>query len=402
MRCAWGPVLRISPNVRAAVPNGGARVGPEKGGVGPEKRSPQRPASVFCRMLSAPRQWTLRQKDRAAEAVFLGLLSVVIPLSIGFQIFPRFSWTLSLVLVNCLQVPAIVLLYRWYLPQTLLRRRFALFFLLLPVYILVYELNVRAVSLLLQQLPFIPQQYRYNLSLGHPGSVPPLFVQNLDYTLLILLAATGFVYIREWFRRQTELERLQADKWRLELEGLKAQVQPHFFFNTLNNLYALSLQGSPRTPVMIAHLSGIMRYVLYEAQSTQVPLSKEIAFLQSFIDLEKIRHSNEDDIRFAVQGQPEGRLIEPLLLLPLVENCFKHSLQQRIPGNRVELLLQVTEGELVFQTSNLKAAPAAPSGPGGIGLQNVRKRLELLYPGRHSLDVLDESGRFTVTLTLQW
>ncbi|GAB4094367.1 sensor histidine kinase [Flaviaesturariibacter terrae] len=353
-------------------------------------------------MLSAPARWTSRQKDRAAESVFLLLLSVVIPLSIGLQIFPRFSWTLSLVLVNCLQVPAIILLYRWYLPQTLLQRRFGLFFLLLPVFIAIYELNVRASSLLVQALPFVPEQYRHNLSLGGPDRFPPVFVQNLDYTLLILLSAVGFVYIRAWFGRQAALDTLQAEKWRLELEGLKAQIQPHFFFNTLNNLYALSLQGSPRTPVMIAHLSGIMRYVLYEARGEQVPLSKEIAFLHSYIDLERIRHSNEDEILLDVQGSPVGRLIEPLLFLPLVENCFKHSLQQRIPGNRVELLLQSGESELVFQTSNLKAAAPAVSAPGGIGLQNVRKRLELLYPGRHSLEVHDESGRFTVTLTLQW
>ncbi|RYY86455.1 MAG: histidine kinase [Chitinophagaceae bacterium] len=352
-------------------------------------------------MLTAPARWTQRQRDLAAEAVFLLILSVVIPLSIGFQIFPRFSWTLSLVLINCLQLPVIVLLYRWYLPQTLLRRRYLLFFAMLPLYIIAYEVNVRAVSLFVQALPFVPKQYRYNLSLGQADKLPPLLVQNLDYTLLILLAAVGFVYVRAWVGRQSALEALQSDKLRLELEGLKAQIQPHFFFNTLNNLYALSLQSSPRTPAMIAHLSSIMRYVLYQAAAERVPLSKEIAFLNSYIDLERIRHNNEEEILLEVQGMPAGHQVAPLLLLPLVENCFKHSLQKRIPGNRVELLLQADDRELVFQTTNLKA-PIATEGPGGIGLTNARKRLGLLYPGKHSLEVLDESDRFTVTLTLQW
>lgn len=342
---------------------------------------------------------TSLQQRRATEAAFLALLTVLVPLAVGLQLFDRFSFTLCLIAVSLLQLPALLLLLRLYLPRTLLRRRYGLFALLLPLWIAVYELNARASYFLLTHLSFVPAAYRHNLESAHYTQVPPLLIQNLDYTILILLASAGFLYFGENSRRQQDLAQLQADKWRLELEGLRAQVQPHFFFNTLNNLYALSLQGSPRTPVMIAHLSGIMRYVLYEAQSSQVPLAKEIAFLHSFIDLERIRHDNEDGIRFLVQGTPEGRLIEPLLLLPLVENCFKHGLQQ---GNPVELLLQVSDAELVFQTSNAKPATGAGSAPGGIGLQNVRKRLELLYPGRHQLDVLEESGRFTVTLTLQW
>ncbi|RYZ22802.1 MAG: hypothetical protein EOO16_07575 [Chitinophagaceae bacterium] len=353
-------------------------------------------------MLSSSRRWTALQKERAGEAAFLLLLSVIIPLAIGLQIFPRASWTLSLVLLNCLQVPVILLLYRWYLPQTLLKRRFALFFLLLPVYLVVYELNVRGVSLLMQQLPFVPEQYRLNLASAHPESVPPVLVQNLDYTILVILSTTGFVFIQEWMRRQDALDSLRAEKLRLELEGLKAQIQPHFFFNTLNNLYALSLQQSPRTPVMIANLSGIMRYVLYEARQPVVPLSKEIAFLHSFVELERIRHSDEAAVQFEVQGHPEDRLIEPLLFLPLVENCFKHSLQRGIAGNTVLLALSIDPQELTFQTQNAVAPPGQRAEPGGIGLANVRQRLALLYPGRHSLETGEENGQFTVTLTLQW
>ncbi|RYY94912.1 MAG: histidine kinase, partial [Chitinophagaceae bacterium] len=174
-----------------------------------------------------------------------------------------------------------------------------------------------------------------------------------------------------------------------------------FFFNTLNNLYALSLQGSPKTSVTIANLSGIMRYVLYEAQQGQVLLAREIAFIHSYLDLERIRHDDEDAIRFDVQGTPDGRLIEPLLFLPLIENCFKHSLQQGIAGNSVRLVLHIAEGELVFQTSNAVAPAEQRPAPGGIGLQNVRKRLALLYPGRHTLDVAAADGQFTVTLSLQ-
>lgn len=346
--------------------------------------------------------WSYRQKSRAGELVFLFLLSVVIPMAVGLQLWSQFSFTLSLIFVNLLQIPAILLLYKIYLPQTILKNRYSWFFLLLPVYLLIYELNSRFSTIITSQLSFIPEGYRANLKSAHADRFPPVLIQNLDYTLLVLLATAGFLYVRENSRRQHALNQLQADKLRLELEGLKAQIQPHFFFNTLNNLYTLSLQGSPRTSVMIANLSGIMRYVLYEANQPLVLLSKEIAFLHSFIDLERIRHSDEDSISFCVQGHPEGRMIEPLLFLPLVENCFKHSLQQRIPGNQVQLILNVDEEELTFQTQNLIAPKEARPERGGIGLDNVRKRLELLYPNRHSLDILEENDRFIVTLTLQW
>ncbi|GAA4344154.1 sensor histidine kinase [Flaviaesturariibacter amylovorans] len=343
----------------------------------------------------------LRHRDRLAEGAFLAVLTVLVPMAIGVQLYTDFSFTASLVLVNLLQVPAIALLYRWFLPHTLMRRRWALFFGGLPVYILIYEVNTRAGSWIVRHLPFVPEGYRGNLASANPDSIPPLLLQNLDYTLLILLSAIGFLFVLESFRRQHTVDQLQADKLRLELEGLKAQVQPHFFFNTLNNLYALSLQGSPKTSVTIANLSGIMRYVLYEAQQAQVLLAKEIAFIHSYLDLERIRHADENAIQFTVQGTPEGRLIEPLLFLPLIENCFKHSLQQGIAGNRVHLVLSISDDELLFQTSNATAPAGSRAEPGGIGLQNVRKRLALLYPGRHALDVADVNGQFTVTLSLQ-
>ncbi|RYY92392.1 MAG: histidine kinase, partial [Chitinophagaceae bacterium] len=277
-------------------------------------------------------------QSRAGEAAFLLLLTVLIPAAVGLQVFDRLAYTLCLVGLSMLHLPSLLLLYKYYLPQMLLRRRYGLLVALLPVYIFIYELNARLSYYIYMRLPFIPAGYREKLQGAHFDSIPPLLIQNLDYTLLILLAAAGFLFMRDSQRRQQDLAVLQADKWRLELESLQAQVQPHFFFNTLNNLYALSLQASPRTPVMIAHLSGIMRYVLYEARNGQVPLAKEIAFLHSYLDLERIRHEREDAIRFAVQGRPEGHLVEPLLFLPLVENCFKHSLQQAIPGNSIELL----------------------------------------------------------------
>lgn len=196
---------------------------------------------------------------------------------------------------------------------------------------------------------------------------------------------------------------LQAEKLRLELNQLKSQVQPHFFFNTLNNLYSLSVQGSPKTPVVIANLSSIMRYVLYESAAEKVALSKEINFMQNYIDLERLRHNDPTIIQFNVQGHSENLLIEPLLFLPLIENCFKHSLQQATQPSPIVISMLIDEHEIIFETRNKKADVLAslPTKPGGIGLLNVRKRLSLLYPDKHQLQIEEDLHNFNVTLSIE-
>lgn len=346
--------------------------------------------------------WSYLRKVRVAEILYLLILSVIIPFSVGVQIFSHFSHTLSLIFLNILQIPSILLLYKWFLPVTLLKKKWGWFALGLPFYLLIYELNARIAFMIAINLPFIPEAYRNNLSSVKPWTWSGSLIQNMDYTLLIMLSAIGLLFVRELFKRQHMVDQLQSDKLRLELDQLKSQIQPHFFFNTLNNLYALSLQGSPQTSVSIANLSSIMRYVLYEAREEKVLLAKEIAFMHSYLELERIRHSDERLIQFGVQGNPNGILIEPLLFLPLIENCFKHSLQHKIPGNQVQILMTIDEEEITFQTTNLKVATEQKSKQdGGIGLHNVKKRLELLYPGKHQLLTTDEDSKFIATLTLQ-
>jgi sensor histidine kinase YesM len=346
--------------------------------------------------------WSYNKKIRLAECIYLTILSVIIPLTVGLQIFDRFSFTLSYILLNLLQLPSILLFYRWLLPRTLFNSRYWWFVAALPVYLLVYELNSRLAYFIEINLSIIPEQYQQNLLSAQPFKWTGRLIQNMDYTLLILLSSIGMVFIRELFKRQHIVDQLRSDKLQLELEQLKSQVQPHFFFNTLNNLYSLSLQGSPKTSVTIANLSGIMRYVLYQAREEKVLLAKEIAFLHSYIDLERIRHTDEEIIQFGVQGNPNGLLIEPLLFLPLIENCFKHSLAYKIPGNQVQIMMTIDEEEINFQTANLVTAKSEGRlKEGGIGLHNVRKRLKLLYPDRHQLLVNEEEHRFITTLSIQ-
>lgn len=324
---------------------------------------------------------------------------------VGLQIFSQFSHTLSLVFVNLLQLPAIVLFYRGYLPYTVGVRKYWLALLLFPVYILIYELSCRLGALATIEMPFIPPDYRTKLASAHPGDFTRgYFNQTFGYTCLVLLAGTSLYVVKLLFRSKHYLSALEMEKLRLELNHLKAQVQPHFFFNTLNNMYALSRQQSPRTPQMITDLSAIMRYVLYGANREKVPLQQEVAFIRSYIQLENLRHAQPEIIDFSVQGDITGLSIEPLLFLPLVENTFKHALHTDMPDKWVKLVLVVDDDELIFQTSNAlyPGKQLSNQGPGGIGLVNVRKRLELLYPGRNELVIHNDPNCFTVTLTIAY
>lgn len=343
-----------------------------------------------------------RQRSILTEIIFLFVMSVMIPLAVGAQIFSYFSFTLSLVLVNCLQIPSIMLFYRVVLPYITGKRGY-LYLWMLPVYLVIYELNSRLASLTIIALPFIPKEYRDNLRSVHPENFSHgYFNQTIGYTCLVLLAASSLYAIKMLQKKQHSMYQLETEKLKLELTHLRSQVQPHFFFNTLNNMYSLSVQGSPKTSAMIADLSGIMRYVLYETEHEKVMLQKEVNFIRSYIELESIRYDDPDIIDFAVQGDINGIQIEPMLFLPLVENAFKHSLHRDIAGKWVKVFLSVDEEELVFQTSNLKKPGVIPqeNNNSGIGLKNVRKRLELLYPGRHQLAIHDEDESFTVTLTI--
>ena len=168
-------------------------------------------------------------------------------------------------------------------------------------------------------------------------------------------------------------------------------------------MYALSMQNSPKTPLMIKDLSAIMRYMLYDTRYEKVLLQQEVDFIKSYINLENLRHTQSNIIDFAIQGDITGVKIEPLLFLPLIENTFKHALHEDIADKWVRLVLVIDEDELVFQTSNPQAADKYNDAKvqSGIGLENVRKRLHLLYPNRHELLIHDEGDIFTANLTIR-
>ncbi len=381
----------------------------------PPKFNPQKPMfieklrvltnnDVILKMSFSFSSLNYKQKSLVAEIVFLFVIGVVSPFAVGLQTWSWISFTFSYVFLTVLGLPVIMLFYRVYLPYTVGRDRYFLAALLFPCYILLYELSNRLTMVVTIAMPFIPKGYRDGLKYAQPLNFSKVFFNEyFGYTILVLLSVTSLYVLKLLFKNRHNLFVLENEKLKMELNHLKAQVQPHFFFNTLNNMYALSIAGSPKTPAMIADLSGIMRYVLYNAEQDKVPLQQEVDFIKSYIELENLRHNSKESIEFSVQGDISNVVIEPLIFLPLIENTFKHSLQKDLPDKWVKLVLTVDEEELIFQTSNPKNADGAVAGlEGGIGLKNVKKRLDLLYPGRHQLNIHEEGNVFTATLVIKY
>ena len=198
---------------------------------------------------------------------------------------------------------------------------------------------------------------------------------------------------------RTELIKMNTE---LELNLLKSQINPHFLFNTLNNIYSLSLQKSDRSPEMILKLSDLMRYMLYECNVPLIDLQREIQFLQDYIDLEKIRHGEKVEILFSVQGAPDGLKIPPLLLIPFVENAFKHGVNAQFGNAWVHINLLLENNQIVFEIKNNKPQTATQRNlnSSGIGIENAKKRLQLIYPNKHVLEINDLPATFHIKLSI--
>ena len=206
----------------------------------------------------------------------------------------------------------------------------------------------------------------------------------------------------DWFRNQQIKSTLLTQNQASELALLRFQLSPHFFFNTLNNIYTLVYKKSDEAPEAVMKLSEIMRYMLYESNTDFVGLKTEIEYLNSFIELQLLRVKKRDFVNLNISGELENKQIPPMLLIPFVENAFKHGNKDISPGLFIDL--NVREKNLSFIVTNFKKKSINNMGNdkiGGIGLQNLKRRLELLYPGSHKLNVIENITNYTVELFLE-
>jgi sensor histidine kinase YesM len=224
------------------------------------------------------------------------------------------------------------------------------------------------------------------------------FITCLVLTTLLKLS-------KSWFLVNTlQRELLEKEKQRVqeELKALKAQVNPHFFFNTLNSIYSMSLDKDERLPATVLQLSELMRYFLYQSNDDQVPLSKEIAVLKDYIALQRIRSDGNLDVKTEIEVDAGQQKIAPLLLITFLENAFKHGVKGEVGATFIKLMIRVKGNRLNFLLENNKGhVDSIEKGDNkGLGLGNVKRRLELLYPGRHDLVIQDRGKDFIVNLQL--
>lgn len=222
---------------------------------------------------------------------------------------------------------------------------------------------------------------------------------SITYTLGITMSLK---MVKQWYERERVAENLERINMETELKYLKTQINPHFLFNSLNSLYALTLQKSDSAPELVLKLSEILRYVLYEGSEQWVSLEKEINYLKSYLDLEKIRNGDRLNLEFNIHGNPSTKQIAPMLFLTFLENSFKHGINQKAEGGFVKIDMDIKDSSLSFSIENSRPEEKEKrlnGKSGGIGLENIKKRLTLLYPGRHELTINDEES-YTVRLDL--
>jgi two-component system, LytTR family, sensor kinase len=200
------------------------------------------------------------------------------------------------------------------------------------------------------------------------------------------------------YHTQKNLRELEKEKFSAEMRLLKAQINPHFFFNTLNSLYGLALKGSEKTAKAVLRLSELMHYMLYEARADKVLLKDEISHLENYIGIEQMRFGDRLDLSFEYSGDLSGKLIAPLLLLPFVENAFKHGLTDE--AGWITITLKVIGRRLFLKVENSNC-PKAGQNSHGLGLENIKRRLELSYPRKYDLKIIENKEIFEAALNLE-
>jgi len=218
--------------------------------------------------------------------------------------------------------------------------------------------------------------------------------------LYVIGLTSAIKFTADFMIEQNKNRQLKALQYKTELKYLKAQIQPHFFFNTLNNLYALTIQKSDKAPKVVLKLSDIMKYVIYDTSKKRIPLIQEIDHIDNYIELEKMRYNNRIHSEVNISGNIDNVTVVPLLFLPFIENAFKHGLQNN-EKLKLYISFERSDRQLTFiSKNNFNTEIPSGSKSGGIGNKNVERRLQLLYQDKYSLYIKNENNKYEVLLKI--
>jgi sensor histidine kinase YesM len=249
---------------------------------------------------------------------------------------------------------------------------------------------------------FIGEPYALSLYRRSATNIHLSLLAGLRGGLTVGGIAAAIKLMKHWYIKEQRNMQLQKENVESQLQLLKAQVHPHFLFNTLNNIYSYTQNTSPVAAKMVSGLSDLLRFMLYEGDQKTVPLSKELKMVQDYIGLEQIRYGNKLDIQLDLPEDTHDLYIAPLLLLPLVENCFKHGTSNMLEQPWISLKLNINNNEMQMKLINGKVIePGSQQKKQGIGIANVQKRLSLLYPEKHDLVITSDAEIFVVNLKIE-
>src|SRR6188768_3283132 len=284
----------------------------------------------------------------------------------------------------------------WFIPRYLFKNKYIIF----SILTILWGIGGWFLNIYFRQYLFDPIQVFLKFVSAHPvvqGSGQPG-----SYLVLVITAtvASMIVVFKYWIKTQRQWMQAEKDKVTAELQLLKAQVHPHFLFNTLNNIYSFSLENSPETPGLILKLSSLLSYMLYDCKADEVLLEKEIKIMKDYIDLERERYVNKIEISWSVDGEIKDKFIAPLLMLPFLENAFKHGTSEQLEKPWLSVDISVGRNILKGKIADSKNE-YTPATNHGIGIQNVKKRLAFIYPGKHELKMNDEGDFYVVSLLIE-
>ncbi|SFP62838.1 sensor histidine kinase [Parafilimonas terrae] len=330
--------------------------------------------------------------------------------------------------VNLLMLPAYIFYSAIIVPRFLHEKKYVQYFSLTILFLAAIQLILFGIYSIIWDFGSQTEQAYFTYSFS-------TIIRECLWSIIYTLIAIAIYFINKAFDERKLLIALQKDNDNFRLKYLRAQLNPHFLFNTLNSIYSLSMQKSDETPGIVLKLADLMRYLIYECNEEKVPLTKEIEFIRNYIELEKVRYNA--DIRFDIEGDSEGIMIEPLLFISFVENGFKHAFDSAYANAFIYITLKITPEQITLTVINntsidLETQARRIQGTGirtsknmlellyptshalhiiqtekeesrstELRMQNARRRLENLYPDSHTLDVILSNNTFTVSLILK-
>ncbi|MEM9362487.1 MAG: histidine kinase [Bacteroidota bacterium] len=298
------------------------------------------------------------------------------------------------------QVMAGYLLVYYQVPKLLLQKKYVRFGISFLLSVYVFSALARISSVYFAE-PFFRKDF-YQESITEILTDPVyLLVVYFPTVYVIVFLMLVMKVVKDRFEEKHQLEVLKKEQVNTELKFLKAQTNPHFLFNTLNNLYSLTLSKSDKAPNVVLKLSEILDYMLYQCNAPRVSLGKEIQLIQNYLDLESLRHKSHLNLTFEHNGKYEEVEIAPLILLTFVENAFKHGLGGKTVNPKIAVKLDVIDGELLFQVQNTKPEVVdVKKVKRGIGLENAKRQLELNYGGKYSISQKENENLYDLLLKL--